>query len=147
EYRRQACPGLGPRNCPILPVLSPEHAMSNPLTPTTLVYGFTPAGDPDIAPDGRHLTYTLGATNAETKKASSQIWICDIDGASKRQLTFTGERNRSARWSPDGAQLAFVSDRVEKNGLFMMPMAGGEAHELTRHQNPIGDIAWAPDGS
>ena len=64
--------------------------------PGTIIYGFTPAGDPDVAPDGRRLTYTLSNTDRESKKGSSQVWICDIDGANKRQLTFSGERNRSA---------------------------------------------------
>jgi dipeptidyl aminopeptidase/acylaminoacyl peptidase len=120
--------------------------MTTPLSPATLVYGFTPAADPDVSPDGTRIAYTLGATNRETHKTSSQVWVCDVDGANKRRLTWSGERNRSARWSPDGQELAFVSDRVSKNGLFVMPMAGGEARELLHQEAAIGDIAWSPTG-
>src|SRR5262249_18309001 len=56
------------------------------------------------------------------------------------------ERNGGARWSPDGSRLAFVSDRTEKSGIFVMPLDGGEGRELTRHGQPIGDLAWSPDG-
>jgi dipeptidyl aminopeptidase/acylaminoacyl peptidase len=43
--------------------------------------------------------------------------------------------------------LAFVSDRVEKSGLFLMPLDGGEPREVTRYHEPIADVAWSPDGS
>ena len=61
--------------------------MIKPLSPETIVYGFTSAGDADISPDGTRITYSLGRTDRETKKGGSQIWLCDIDGANKRQLT------------------------------------------------------------
>jgi len=120
--------------------------MPAPLTAKSVIYDLPSPGDPDVSPDGRNLTYTLGVVDGQAKKATSQVWICGVDGSNARRLTWNGDRNRSARWSPDGAQLAFVSDRVEKNGLFVMPMEGGEARELCRHANPIGDVAWSPDG-
>ncbi|HXU25111.1 MAG TPA: hypothetical protein VN697_13870, partial [Tepidiformaceae bacterium] len=121
--------------------------MPTNLTPHTLIYGFTPAGDPDVSPDGSRLLYTLARTDAESKKSLSQVWVCDIDGTNARQLTSAGERNRGARWSPDGTQIAFVSDRVEASGLFVLPMTGGEARELARHPTGISDLAWSPDAS
>ncbi|MCO5178051.1 MAG: S9 family peptidase, partial [Thermomicrobiales bacterium] len=77
----------------------------------------------------------------------AQLWTCDRDGGNARQLTQTGERNSGARWSPDGTQIAFVSDRVSKSGLFVMSMSGGEARELTRHAQGISSLSWSPDGS
>ena len=121
--------------------------MTKPLSPETLVYAFTPASDPQVSPDGRHVVYALGATDRESKKSSSHIWICDIDGAKKRRLTFSGERNRGARWSPDGSEVAFVSDRVPANGIFLMAVDGGEAREVMHQNQSIGDLAWSPDGT
>lgn len=121
--------------------------MTSPLTPETLVYGFTAASDPQVSPDGTRVAYVLGRTDRETRKPSSAIWLCDIDGANKRRLTFGGVRNGNPRWSPDGQSLAFTSDRVEPNGVFILPMDGGEARELLRHPTAVGDLAWSPDGS
>ena len=121
--------------------------MASPLSPETLVYGFTTAGDPQVSPDGSRVAYVLGRTDRETRKSSSAIWLCDIDGGDKRQLTFGGRRNGNPRWSPDGQSIAFTSDRVEPNGVFVLPMAGGEARELLRHPTPLSDLAWSPDGS
>ena len=121
--------------------------MAAPLSPSRIVYGFTSAGDPDISPDGSRIAYTVSTADAETKAVSSQVWACDLDGSNPRRLTWTGERNSGARWSPDGSQLAFVSNRVPGSGLFVMLMDGGEARELSRHVQAIGDLAWSPDGS
>ncbi len=131
-------------------------ATGQPLTPEALVYDLKTAGDPQVSPDGARVIYTLSETDREAKKGRSQIWACAIDGADSRQLTRGGERNGGGRWSPDGAWIAFVSDRPavdkdeahKKSGLFVMPARGaGEARELTRHSRPIGAIAWSPDGT
>jgi dipeptidyl aminopeptidase/acylaminoacyl peptidase len=120
--------------------------MTAPLTPETLVYGFTTAGSPEISPDGSRVAYVLSSTSRETAKTSSQLWLATFDGGAARRLTWSGERNHSPRWSPDGSQLLFVSDRVPANGLFVLPLEGGEARELLRHPTAISDPAWSPDG-
>lgn len=125
-----------------------SDAAPRPLTPETLVYGFSLAGDPQLSPDGRQIAYTLTAADRESKQATSHLWCCDRDGGHRRRLTWSGARNGGARWSPDGRQIAFVSDRVTASGLFLLPVAGGgEACELVRHGQPISDLAWSPDGA
>jgi dipeptidyl aminopeptidase/acylaminoacyl peptidase len=122
--------------------------MVQPLTPDTLVYGLTSAGDPQVSPDGASIVYILSKTDRETKKGASQVWRCAIDGSGATRLTWTGERNRGARWAPDGQSIAFVSDRVKKSGIFVLPLGGaGEAREITRHGGEIGELGWSADGS
>src|SRR5439155_16629513 len=70
-----------------------------------------------------------------------------VDGSHPRQLTSTGRRNRGGVWSPDGSSVAFVSDRVDGNGIFILPVAGpGEATEVLRDPREITELAWSPDG-
>ncbi len=120
-------------------------------TPERLVYGLVSADDPDITPDGSRIVYSLSTPNQETGKVTSHLWLCGVDGSNARQITQSGTRNGSARWSPDGQQIAFVSDRVEKAGIFLLPLGagsgGGDARELTRHAQGVSDLAWSPDGS
>jgi len=48
--------------------------------------------------------------------------------------------------SPDGRWLVFDSDRSGNPELYVMPVAGGEARQITDH--PAGDFSgdWSPDG-
>ncbi|MDQ3411076.1 MAG: hypothetical protein M3509_03050, partial [Chloroflexota bacterium] len=122
--------------------------MVQTLTPERLVYDLTVAADPQISPDGTSIIYSYSVIANETKQAVHQLWMCDLDGANRRQLTHNGKLNTGARWSPDGRQIAFVSDRVSKKqqGIFIMPADGGEARELLRSHQAISGLAWSPNG-
>ena len=121
--------------------------MAQPLTPEVLVYGLTNATDPQLSPDGSTILYTLSKVDEKTHKPTSQLWLCAPDGSNPRQLTQTGTRNRGGRWSPDGAAIAFVSDRVKQAGIFVMDVGQpGEARELTHHGQELNSLAWSPDG-
>lgn len=122
--------------------------MATPLTPRTLVYGLSQAGDPQVSPDGTRIAFTLAKVDEATNKTTSHIWLMDVDGQNRRQLTRTGSRHGWPRWSPDGSHLAFTSDRPgdDRTGLYVLPLAGGEAREVTCWHGAINDVAWSPDG-
>ncbi len=121
--------------------------MSTPFAPEQLVYDLVAAGEPQLPPDGTSIVYSLGWADREADTNSSQLWLCARDGSEPRQLTFAGKRNASPRWSPDGRCIAFVSDRGQGSGLFVLPASGaGEARGVTRHQPPVSGLAWSPDG-
>jgi dipeptidyl aminopeptidase/acylaminoacyl peptidase len=119
------------------------------LTPDALVYDATAAVDPQVSPDGTRLVYTVVKADRASDRATSQVWLAAIDGSGARRLTGAGERNREARWSPDGRWVAFVSDRVKgSSGIYVLPVDGpGEARELTRQTPALGQLDWSPDGS
>ena len=52
----------------------------------------------------------------------------------------------SPSWSPDGKWIAFESERDESRDLWIKPVAGGEARQVTT--DPAADRApmWSPDG-
>jgi dipeptidyl aminopeptidase/acylaminoacyl peptidase len=119
------------------------------LTPDVLVYDTTSASDPQVSPDGAQILYTVGKADREADRSTGHVWLANRDGSSAHQLTTSGERNRDARWSPDGRWIAFVSDRVkDSSGVYVLPADGpGEARELTRHRQAIGQLQWSPDGT
>src|SRR5436305_3898724 len=117
------------------------------LTPEALVYDLQSAGDPQVSPDGSKILYSVARTDRDADRGSSQIWLAKRDGSEARQLTRGGERNREARWSPDGRSIAFVSDRRQsRSAICVLPADGpGEARELTYHRVAVGSLAWSPD--
>src|SRR6266446_3760688 len=53
-----------------------------------------------------------------------------------------------AQISPDGKWLAFLSNRLEdKNQIFAINPAGGEARQLTKSETAISNFAWSEDGN
>ncbi len=125
--------------------------MAHQVTPQELVFDVQQPGDPQIAPDGSRIVYTLARSDRDSGKTISHLWLCDRDGGNGKQLTFSGQKNDTARWSPDGAQIAFVSDRVAapaKFGIFVMPVTQpAEARQVTTHNQVISELSWSPDGT
>src|SRR6478672_13135703 len=118
-----------------------------PLSAEDVVYGLVAATDPQIAPDGEHILFTRVETSRESQKPGSQLWLCDADGGNLRRISWSGDNNGSGRWSPDGSEIAFLSDRGGKSGLFVLSAGGGEAREVTSHAAGMSGIEWSPDGT
>ena len=59
------------------------------------------------------------------------IWTAGPDGANPRRLTAHVARDFSPRFSPDGQWIAFTSNRMGNNDVYVVPTAGGEPRQLT----------------
>jgi tricorn protease len=74
------------------------------------------------------------------------LWVVNADGSGPVQLTRTPSRDFSPRWSPDGQWIAFTSDRMGNNDVFIMPATGGDPRQLTFHSGSDNVEYWTPDG-
>src|SRR6185369_12365590 len=64
------------------------------------------------------------------------------------QLTNGTAVDPSPKWSPDGKRIAFKSNRNEKPQLYVIPVDGGEALQLTKLKQGVGSgPSWSPDGN
>jgi TolB protein len=73
------------------------------------------------------------------------VWVMQPGGASPARLTSDASDTAPA-WSPDGAQVAFISARSGNWELYLADVATGQETRLTDH--PADDLAptWSPDG-
>ncbi len=104
----------------------------------------------NISSDGKHIAYVVRVPFMEGEKSeyNDQIWIAATDGTFDLQYT-RGEKSSTApQFSPDGKQLAFLSNRVEnKNQVFIMRLMGGEPEQVTETKTGVASFKWSPDGS
>ena len=105
--------------------------------------------DPQISPDGAWVAYSVSTSDTATDKDNSDIWMASWDGKEQVQLTRSPAGEHAPRWSPDGRQLAFLSDRDDEHDvgqLWLMDRAGGEPERVTDLPGGVTDLAWSPDG-
>ena len=124
--------------------------MTKPLTPDILAFGLVTAADPQVSPDGRQLLYVVRSVDQETHRVGGVLWRCAIDGSGAEPVPGLRTGARAARWSPDGARIAYVARAEKGTGLYVADAGAedaGSSRELTVHAGEIGDIAWAPDGA
>ena len=119
-----------------------------PITPDDLLTLQT-VSDTQISPDGTQVAFVRTVTDREKNKYRSEIWLVPSDG-SRPPRRFTGGKwnDSEPRWSPDGTQIAFVSDRLEEvSQVFLIAADGGEAAPLTTLEpGSIGELKWSPGG-
>ncbi|PDW03622.1 peptidase S41 [Candidatus Viridilinea mediisalina] len=90
-----------------------------------------------IDPDGRWVAFVH----------AGDLWLVDAAGGVAERLTAHPASHYSPRFSPDGRQLAFTSNRSGSGDVYLLPLHGGTARQLTFHDARHTVEDWTPDGS
>ncbi len=81
--------------------------------------------------------------------ARGDVFTAPIEKGPTRNLTRSSDaHDRGAVWSPDGARIAFVSDKSGEEEIWVVDQDGsGAPEQLTKdgHTRRLG-LAWSPDG-
>lgn len=90
---------------------------------------------------------TVVSIDREEDGTVSCLWCFPLDGAPPVQMTRGAGADQSPRWSPDGAQFAFLSDRGGSMQVWAMPRDGGEAWQLSRLPQTVSSLRWNAGGT
>ena len=84
--------------------------------------------------------------------AHRHLFVADVGSGESRQLTDGDWDDGFPTWSPDGSQVAFVSDRADDRDIragreaYVISADGGEAELWSGDLLNVVSLAWAPDG-
>src|SRR5438874_9616432 len=100
------------------------------------------------SPDGRRVAYLVqeAVTDELRSEFVLQIYLVDSDGGNPVQLTRGTSSSDHPQWSPDGKNIAFLSNRGGKTNIFVIPVGGGEAEQLTDVKTGVNSLQWSPNG-
>ncbi|MGZ4230824.1 MAG: TolB family protein [Solirubrobacteraceae bacterium] len=98
---------------------------------------------PKFSPDGREILFTRSAPGL----ANTEIFVMSANGTQRTQLTNTPTPNSDATWSPNGTEIAFVSERdSEVPNIFIMRSDGTDVRQITHDTASKSELAWSPRG-
>ena len=97
---------------------------------------------PDLSADGKNFVMRV------PRRTQDDIVVVSRDGASWRDLTNDKFFDRYPRWSPNGRQIAFTSDRGGHYEIWMIDADGTNLRQITFSGTPGTSFPlWSPDGS
>src|SRR5216683_2946462 len=129
---------------PIFAQEPPKASLPKLLTPEASL-NLRSISDLQFSPDGNRLAFVV-TEPAKGERRARHIWIYEKRSGAIRQFTYSGKSDFLPRWSPDGKELAFLSDRDEQQQVYAMRADGGEASALTKGKRDVQNFAWSPNG-
>jgi dipeptidyl aminopeptidase/acylaminoacyl peptidase len=119
--------------------------MPNAIGPEA-IHHLVGVSDPHLSPDGQLLAYVRSWIDQEAMEGRSQVMLMQLAGESAAPFT-GGKGDVSPRFSPDGGYLAFLRpDEKQQRQVWVMPVHGGEARQLTTAPGWVSEFTWSPDG-
>ena len=99
--------------------------------------------NPEFSPDGQ----TIAVQSDFEGDENFNIYLVPAEGGTPLKLTDTPADSSFPRWSPDGARIAFRSNRDgDRDNVFVVDARGGTPRQLTHSADIVGDLAWRPNG-
>ena len=92
----------------------------------------------DVSPDGREVAFDL----------LGDIYTVPITGGEARAITSGGAWDMQPRYSPNGREIAFTSDRGGGDNIWAMNRDGSAPRAITKEKfRLLNQANWSPDGN
>lgn len=114
---------------------------SDLMTPEAL-WAMGRIGTSTASPDGKQIVYQVTYYSVAQNKSHTILYIQDINGKNKRQLTSDNKSESDATWIESGKRIAFLRD----GEIWAMSPDGNNRKQLSHTEGTIEGFSFSPDG-
>jgi len=114
------------------------------MTPEVL-WSFGRIGSLQVSPDNSKILYSVSYYSIPENKGNSELFVMNINGSNKKQITETATKEVAAKWMKDGEKIAFLSSESGSMQLWIMKADGSERKQITEREGGITDFIFSPD--
>ena len=113
---------------------------SDLMTPEAL-WAMGRIGASTASPDGKQIVYQVTYYSVAQNKSHTILYIQDINGKNKRQLTSDNKSESDATWIESGKRIAFLRD----GEIWVMNPDGNNRKQLSHTEGAIEGFSFSPD--
>ena len=114
------------------------------MTPEVL-WAFGRIGGVQVSPDGSKILYSVSYYSVEQNKSNAELFVMNVDGSDKKQITKTANKEVAAKWMSDSKHIAFLSNESGSMQVWTMKSDGKSRTQLTHREGDISDFCFSPD--
>ena len=110
-----------------------------------ILFSLARVSDAQLSPDGKRVLYGSTFISVEQNKGNRELFVMNIDGSDKKQLTFTPQSEQNAVWIKGGEQIAFLSSQSGSSQLWIMNADGSNRKQASDYKGGITGFSFSPD--
>ncbi len=110
------------------------------------IFALEYASDVQISPDGSKIVYVRASNDIMTDSTRNSLWLLDVSSGAKIPLFADQFNYHQPRWSPDGKQLAFISDLTGSRQIHLHWLAENRTAKLSDLRHSPANLTWSADG-
>jgi len=119
---------------------------SNIMTPEVL-WSFGRLSDVQVSPNDSKLLYGVSYYSIEQNKGNRELFIMNIDGSDKRQITQSAENEFNAIWHPNGNDIVYLSSSSGSVQAWTMKADGSQKKQLSDIEGGLNSLIFSPNGN
>ena len=94
-----------------------------------------------ISPDNKKIIYGVTYSSIEQNKRNRELFVVNIDGSSRQQITQTPKSEAEAQWVKNGEKIAFLYE----GQLWEMNPDGSGRQQISQIEKGVQGFKYAPD--
>ena len=112
---------------------------------TEVLMAFGRVSGPVVSPGIRRPCMQALTKIGSNKQSNRELFVMDIDGQNKKQITCTPESEGNAVWIDGGKQIAYLSGKSGDSQLWIMNADGSNARQISYHEKGVHGFLFSPD--
>ncbi|MDL2281873.1 S9 family peptidase [Parabacteroides sp. OttesenSCG-928-G06] len=118
-----------------------EIAVPNGILTPEILYSMPRVSGGVVSPDGKKVLYGVSFQSIEQNKGNRELFVVNIDGSGKQQITHTPKGEQNEVWINGGKQIAFLYG----GQIWVMDADGSNRRQISHYEGGIDGFLLSPD--
>ncbi|MFA6590550.1 MAG: peptidase S9, partial [Bacteroidales bacterium] len=141
-----SCSSNSGKNTNEAPISKPQIEFTGDVMTPELLWSMGRLSDIQVSPDKKTILYGVSYYSITQNKGNRELYVVDLEGNQRKQLTQTAVSEAAAQWSADGKKIFFLSSVSGSSQLWQMLPDGIKPKRLTSVEGGIEAFRFSPDG-